>query len=115
MTSLNNRKELNGKLGFFWYTQGFGKSYSMVLFARKGYKKSLYCTPLVEPSFQCRRRGKVRKSLLIFEKMLLNCFAKSNVIVFRGANMIITVSMLKEKYRDYANTLDKIQEMQLTL
>ncbi len=39
MTSLNNGKELNGKLGVFWFTQGFGKSYSMVIFARKVIRK----------------------------------------------------------------------------
>jgi len=34
---------------------------------------------------------------------------KSNKIVFQGANMIITTSMLKEKYKDYTNPLDKIK------
>ena len=34
---------------------------------------------------------------------------KSNVIVFGGANMIITASLLKEKYKDYVNPLDKIK------
>lgn len=37
--SLNNRKELEGKLGVFWHTQGSGKSYSMVFFARKVNRK----------------------------------------------------------------------------
>lgn len=39
----------------------------------------------------------------------MNCSYKSNIIVFRGANMIVTTSMLKEKYRDYNNPLDKIK------
>lgn len=39
MESLKNRKELNGKLGIFWHTQGSGKSYSMVMFARKVKRK----------------------------------------------------------------------------
>lgn len=39
MESVNNRKELNGKLGVFWHTQGSGKSYSMVFFARKVKRK----------------------------------------------------------------------------
>ena len=39
MESLHNRKELNGKLGVFWHTQGSGKSYSMVFFARKVNRK----------------------------------------------------------------------------
>lgn len=39
--SVNNRKELNGKLGVFWHTQGSGKSYSMVMFARKVKRKIL--------------------------------------------------------------------------
>ena len=30
-----NRENLNGKLGVFWHTQGSGKSYSMVMLARK--------------------------------------------------------------------------------
>lgn len=30
-----NRQFMNGKLGVFWHTQGSGKSYSMVFFARK--------------------------------------------------------------------------------
>lgn len=37
--SLKNRKELCGKLGVFWHTQGSGKSYSMVMFARKVRRK----------------------------------------------------------------------------
>jgi type I restriction enzyme R subunit len=39
MESFKNRKELNGKLGVFWHTQGSGKSYSMVMFARKVRRK----------------------------------------------------------------------------
>lgn len=39
MESVRNRKELNGKLGVFWHTQGSGKSYSMVMFARKVKRK----------------------------------------------------------------------------
>lgn len=35
MASLKRRKELSGKLGVFWHTQGSGKSYSMVFFVRK--------------------------------------------------------------------------------
>ena len=37
--SVKNRKQLNGKLGVFWHTQGSGKSYSMVFFVRKVQKK----------------------------------------------------------------------------
>lgn len=37
--SVKNRKELGGKLGVFWHTQGSGKSYSMVMFARKVNRK----------------------------------------------------------------------------
>jgi type I restriction enzyme R subunit len=33
--SFVNREGLKGKLGVFWHTQGSGKSYSMVMFARK--------------------------------------------------------------------------------
>ena len=33
--SFKNRKELNGKLGVFWHTQGSGKSYSMGMFINK--------------------------------------------------------------------------------
>ena len=39
MKSVYNRKELNGKLGVFWHTQGSGKSYSMIMFARKVKRK----------------------------------------------------------------------------
>lgn len=39
MESMSNRKELKGKLGVFWHTQGSGKSYSMVMFARKVKRK----------------------------------------------------------------------------
>lgn len=39
MESVRNRKELNGKLGVFWHTQGSGKSYSMIMFARKVKRK----------------------------------------------------------------------------
>lgn len=34
---------------------------------------------------------------------------KSNKIVFEGANMIKTISMLKQEYCDYSNPLDKIK------
>ncbi len=37
------------------------------------------------------------------------CSNKSNIIVFRGANMILTTSMLKDKFHDYSNPLDKIK------
>jgi len=33
--AFGNREELQGKLGVFWHTQGSGKSYSMVMLARK--------------------------------------------------------------------------------
>ena len=33
--AFENRDELHGKLGVFWHTQGSGKSYSMVMLARK--------------------------------------------------------------------------------
>lgn len=33
--SFKNRKNLNGKLGVFWHTQGSGKSYSMGMFVNK--------------------------------------------------------------------------------
>ncbi|MBQ9189544.1 MAG: type I restriction endonuclease subunit R, partial [Clostridia bacterium] len=39
MESVRNRKELNGKLGVFWHTQGSGKSFSMVFFVRKVRRK----------------------------------------------------------------------------
>lgn len=39
MESVKNRKELQGKLGVFWHTQGSGKSFSMVFFARKVRRK----------------------------------------------------------------------------
>ena len=39
MESMENRKELKGKLGVFWHTQGSGKSYSMVMFASKVKRK----------------------------------------------------------------------------
>ena len=37
--SVRRGKELAGKLGVFWHTQGSGKSYSMVFFARKVRRK----------------------------------------------------------------------------
>ncbi|MBR7033055.1 MAG: type I restriction endonuclease subunit R [Clostridia bacterium] len=39
MRSVENREELKGKLGVFWHTQGSGKSFSMVFFARKVKRK----------------------------------------------------------------------------
>ena len=39
MESVKNRKELQGKLGVFWHTQGSGKSFSMVFFVRKARRK----------------------------------------------------------------------------
>ncbi len=35
IASFEDRKNRKGKLGVFWHTQGSGKSYSMVMFARK--------------------------------------------------------------------------------
>lgn len=37
--SFENREEREGKLGVFWHTQGSGKSYSMVFFTRKVFRK----------------------------------------------------------------------------
>ena len=39
ITNLKNRESLKGKLGVFWHTQGSGKSFSMVMFARKVLRK----------------------------------------------------------------------------
>ena len=39
MESVKNRAALQGKLGVFWHTQGSGKSFSMVFFARKVRRK----------------------------------------------------------------------------
>ena len=41
MESVKTREALGGKLGVFWHTQGSGKSYSMVMFARKVRRKLL--------------------------------------------------------------------------
>lgn len=37
--AVEHKEELKGKLGVFWHTQGSGKSYSMVMFARKVKRK----------------------------------------------------------------------------
>ncbi len=37
--AVRERKARQGKLGVFWHTQGAGKSYSMVMFARKVHRK----------------------------------------------------------------------------
>lgn len=37
--AVKNREALQGKLGVFWHTQGSGKSYSIVFFARKIHRK----------------------------------------------------------------------------
>ncbi|MCL2745885.1 MAG: type I restriction endonuclease subunit R [Coriobacteriia bacterium] len=39
VAAYENRRELMGKLGVFWHTQGSGKSYSMVFLARKILRK----------------------------------------------------------------------------
>jgi type I restriction enzyme, R subunit len=39
MEAVRHRKELQGKLGVFWHTQGAGKSYSMVFFTQKIHRK----------------------------------------------------------------------------
>lgn len=39
MRNMEYRESLNGKLGVFWHTQGAGKSYSMIMFARKVRRK----------------------------------------------------------------------------
>ena len=40
---------------------------------------------------------------------MLDYSSKSNKIVFEGANMIVTTSILRNRYKDYANPLDKIK------
>jgi type I restriction enzyme, R subunit len=37
--AVQDRRNLEGKLGVFWHTQGAGKSYSMVMFTRKVHRK----------------------------------------------------------------------------
>lgn len=39
LESVKKRQALQGKLGVFWHTQGSGKSYSIVFFARKVHRK----------------------------------------------------------------------------
>ena len=43
------------------------------------------------------------------EQNLFDISTKSNIIVFGGANMVFTTSILRKKYSDYANPLDKIK------
>lgn len=49
------------------------------------------------------------KLILVNNNKVSKCTSKYNYIGFRCANMIVTTSMLKEKYHDYANPLDKIR------
>ncbi len=44
--SFVNRKELKGKLGVFWHTQGSGKSFSMIFLSRKIFRKQTATLPL---------------------------------------------------------------------
>lgn len=39
VAQVEKRKELDGRLGVYWHTQGAGKSYSIVFFARKVHRK----------------------------------------------------------------------------
>lgn len=39
LSGLNNVKERAGQLGVFWHTQGSGKSFSMVFFCKKAFRK----------------------------------------------------------------------------
>jgi len=39
IVAVNNRENLDGKLGVFWHTQGSGKSYSISFFAKKVHRK----------------------------------------------------------------------------
>jgi type I restriction enzyme R subunit len=39
LEGLNNVRERKGQLGVFWHTQGSGKSYSMVFFCKKAFRK----------------------------------------------------------------------------
>ena len=39
LCGLNNVKERDGQLGVFWHTQGSGKSFSMVFFCKKAFRK----------------------------------------------------------------------------
>lgn len=39
LEGLNNVREREGQLGVFWHTQGSGKSYSMVFFCKKAFRK----------------------------------------------------------------------------
>ena len=39
LEGLNNVKERAGQLGVFWHTQGSGKSFSMVFFCKKAFRK----------------------------------------------------------------------------
>ena len=47
--------------------------------------------------------------VLLRIKNTLDISTKSNIIVFGGANMVITTSILKNRYAHYANPLDKIK------
>ena len=39
LEKFRNRRELKGRLGVFWHTQGSGKSFSMIFYARKIFRK----------------------------------------------------------------------------
>ena len=40
---------------------------------------------------------------------MLEFSTKSNIIVFKGANMVVTTSILRQQYKNYNNPLDKIK------
>ena len=43
------------------------------------------------------------------QQNMLDISTKSNIIVFGGANMVVSSSFLKKKYSNYSNPLDKIK------
>jgi type I restriction enzyme, R subunit len=40
LEAFHKRRDLNGRLGVFWHTQGSGKSFSMIFYSRKIFRKS---------------------------------------------------------------------------
>jgi type I restriction enzyme R subunit len=97
--SVKNRKELKGKLGVFWHTQGSGKSFSMVFFTQKILRKLAgNWTFLIVTD---------REDL---DKQIYTNFANCGAVTEKGVRATSRVGLKKLLSEDHRNIFTMIQK-----
>jgi type I restriction enzyme, R subunit len=97
--SVKNRKQLKGKLGVLWHTQGSGKSFSMVFFTQKILRK-----------LQGNWTFLIVTDREDLDRQIYKNFANSGAVTEKGVRATSRVSLKKLLSEDHRNIFTMIQK-----